>query len=127
GTSRSLWDETAAELRMPLLRFDLPGQGDGPPTDDPLTMADLADAVVRLADRHGLERFAYVGISLTGSLGIELALRHPDRLVSLGLFAANSGGGDPAMWDARIAQVRELGTQSLVDATSERWFTPQTL
>jgi pimeloyl-ACP methyl ester carboxylesterase len=48
----------------------------------------LADLVVEVADRFGIERFAYVGWSWGASIGVHLGVRHPERLRALVLLDA---------------------------------------
>lgn len=125
-TAESVWGPAAPLLaeRFSLLRWDLPGHGRSQPAQGPFTIADLADAVVREADAAGLGRFAYAGVSIGGAVGLELALRHPDRL--LGMVAVCSGAkfGTEEAWHDRARQVRRDGTASLVEATVPRWFAP---
>ncbi len=134
GTTTALWDSTLAALRstergrrLRVLRWDLPGHGASPAATEVFSIADLADAVIALVDDTGGGRFHYVGISHSGTVGIELALRYPDRLLTLGLVATGSSIGTPAGWAERAAQVRAQGTASLVTGSTERWFTPATL
>lgn len=131
GTTTALWGPAVAELRavpagagLRVFRFDLPGHGSSLPTAVPFSFADLADAVVRLVDETGGGRFHYAGVSFGGAIGIELALRYPGRLLSLGIFCSDAKIGMPASWVDRAAQVRRQGTPSLVGATPARWFAP---
>jgi 3-oxoadipate enol-lactonase/4-carboxymuconolactone decarboxylase len=128
GTTSSLWGPAVAALTAGgrratrVLRFDLPGHGSSPAATEPFTMAELADSVLRLVDEAGGGRFHYAGVSLGGAVGIELALRHPDRLLSLGIFCSNAKIGTEQTWIDRVAQVTSQGTPSLVAGTPARWF-----
>ncbi len=131
GTTTALWQSalssrvsSAARGRARVLRFDLPGHGASPVATEPFTMGELADAVLRLVDEVGGGRFHYAGVSLGGAVGIELALRHPDRILSLGIFCSNARIGTEQTWIDRAAQVTTQGTPSLVGATPARWFAP---
>jgi 3-oxoadipate enol-lactonase/4-carboxymuconolactone decarboxylase len=131
GTTSALWQPALAALaasgrtrHLRILRFDHPGHGASPATREPFTMSELADAVVRLVDETGGGRFHYVGLSLGGAIGIELALRHPDRLLSLGLFCTGARIGTAESWTERAAQARTQGTPSLVGGSATRWFAP---
>lgn len=134
GTSTAVWqpvvDElvrTGANARLRILRWDLPGHGASPATTAPFSVEDLADAVVRLVDEVGGGRFHYGGLSLGGAVGIELALRHPDRVLSLALFGTGAKIGTAEGWVERAAQARTQGTASLVTGSAGRWFTPGTM
>src|SRR5699024_5899691 len=71
-----------------------------------------------------LTTFHYAGVSVAGVIGLELAVRHPDRLGSLTVICSAAKIGDAATWAQRAAQVRAQGTPSLVDGSARRWFAP---
>ncbi len=54
-----------------------------PITSAPYVLADMADDTVRLLDAVGLGRVHLVGASMGGMIAQEVALRHPERLLSL--------------------------------------------
>lgn len=54
---------------------------DAPPADGWLDT--WADDVARVADRLGIDRFVYTGVSHGAGIGWHLARRHPDRLIAL--------------------------------------------
>jgi len=87
-------------------------------------MQGLAADVVTIADGLGIDRFAYVGLSLGGAIGQTLAVEHSDRLTSLVLCCTAPVFGDPATWRERSARVTAEGMAWLVETTRERWFTP---
>ena len=49
----------------------------------PYALADMADDTVRLLDALGLDRVHLVGASMGGMIAQEVALQHPERLLSL--------------------------------------------
>jgi 3-oxoadipate enol-lactonase / 4-carboxymuconolactone decarboxylase len=131
GTTTSLWqpvvdllERSDAGRGLRVLRFDLPGHGDSPATREAFSIGDVAEAVLRLVDETGGGRFHYAGISLGGTVGLELALRHPERLLSLTLFCTSARIGTPDGWAERGAQARTQGTSSLVIGSAQRWFAP---
>ena len=126
GTTHAMWDELAADLARDfrVVRFDTRGHGASPAPASAYTVAGLADDVAGLADSLGLDRFAYVGLSLGGAIGQVLGIEHRDRLTSLVLCCTAPVFGSPDTWHERAAQVRSEGVEGLVDATVERWFTP---
>ena len=58
--------------------------GDSP---GPFTIAQQAQDVLAIADQLGLERFSFLGHSMGGGVGFELASTSPHRLVRLVLVA----------------------------------------
>lgn len=126
GTTHRLWDRLAEDLSgdFRVVRFDTRGHGQSPAPDTSYTLDGLAQDVVALADRLGLDRFAYLGLSLGGAIGQRLGSAHGDRLTSLVLAATAPVFGTPDLWRERADTVRGSGTDALVEATTERWFTP---
>jgi 3-oxoadipate enol-lactonase len=68
----------------------------------------------------------FVGLSMGGMVGMELALRAPERMRSLAV--CNARGSSPAQyrdaWVERSASVRTGGIESIVETSIGRWFTP---
>jgi 3-oxoadipate enol-lactonase len=126
GTTGELWRDLAADLSRDhrVVSLDLRGHGRSPVPPGPYTVEELAADVVATADELGLERFAYVGLSIGGAVGQVLGLDHGHRLSSLVLCCTAPVFGDAATWSERAAQVRRDGLEPLVEATTERWFTP---
>jgi pimeloyl-ACP methyl ester carboxylesterase len=70
--------------------LDLRGHGDSDPADDgDYSIAALAGDVAAAADQLGLRRFVLAGHSLGGSVAIEYAGRHPERVAGLLLVDPN--------------------------------------
>ncbi|MGH3331243.1 MAG: 3-oxoadipate enol-lactonase [Nocardioidaceae bacterium] len=125
GTTLSMWDSLAGYLAPAyhVVRFDIRGHGSSPTPAGPYSMSELAGDVIALADELELERFAYVGLSLGGAIGLTLAVEHPERLTSLVLCCAAPVFGEPETWRERSARVTAEGTGWLVETTRDRWFT----
>jgi 3-oxoadipate enol-lactonase / 4-carboxymuconolactone decarboxylase len=126
GTALAMWDDQAAALsgRFRVLRFDHRGHGGSPVPAGPYTVEEMAEDVVALLDRLGIERLAYCGLSLGGMVGMRLALAHPERIERLVVCCTSAHLGPPEMWTERAATAREQGVGPLVAASLERWFTP---
>ena len=126
GTTGELWRELAADLSRDhrVVSLDLRGHGGSPVPPGPYTIEGLAADVVATADALGLDRFGYVGLSIGGAVGQVLGLDHAERLTSLVLCCTAPVFGDSATWTDRAAAVRREGLEPLVEATTERWFTP---
>lgn len=75
--------------------MDVRGYGDSDDYEGPLQFRDLVDDVVRVLDFMKAEKAHLVGLSMGGRIAREVALRHPDRLLSLTL--ANTSPGFDAL------------------------------
>ncbi len=128
GTSTVLWEAAAPALaeHHRLLAWDLPGHGESPAATDAFTVAELADAVVAAVDgtSAGEEPFFMAGVSLGGATGLELLLRHGERVRAAAIVASAARLGEPQAWHERAFKVRAESTSSLIIASAERWFAP---
>ncbi len=106
-----------------VIRYDLPGHGGSPPPARSQTMASLAASVVELLDALGVERFHYVGVSLGGAIGEQLAVDYPDRVATLTAIATAARFADPGSWRRHAALVRAQGTRAVRDSRPGVWFT----
>lgn len=124
GTTTGMWDELATALREHhrVIRIDTRGHGNSPVPDGPYTVTELADDVLAVVDRLGIERFDMVGLSLGGAIAQTLALQAPERLGSMVLACTGPSFGDPANWWQRAADVRTSGMSWLVEPSTQRWF-----
>jgi 3-oxoadipate enol-lactonase len=129
GTSTVLWDEAAVSLRahFRVAAWDLPGHGRADAASEPFVVGELADAVVEAVDGFGEEHVLYAGVSLGGAVGLELALRHGERLLALAVVCSGASIGTPSSWRERAERVLRVGTASLVVESATRWFAPTTL
>ncbi|MEV7605953.1 alpha/beta fold hydrolase [Paenarthrobacter sp. NPDC089322] len=127
GTSTVLWTETAALLgdEYDVIGWDLPGHGISPAATDGFDVAELADAVVDLVDSVAPGgRFHYAGVSLGGATGLQLGIKHGDRLRSLSVQCTGAKLGTPEGWHERAETVRSQGTPVMIQGSAERWFAP---
>ncbi|MET7274535.1 4-carboxymuconolactone decarboxylase [Streptomyces flaveolus] len=124
GTTWHMWDRQVPELAQQwrVFRFDLPGHG-GAPAHAAGSVADLTARLLATLDGLGVQRFGYAGCALGGALGIELALRHPERLASLALIAASPRFGTADEFRQRGVIVRTNGLDPIARSAPERWFT----
>lgn len=128
GSAHAMWDDLVADLSSDyrVVAFDTRGHGDSPGAVGPLTMSDLAADVLALADRLDLDRFHYVGVSLGGGIGQQLAIDAPDRVASLTLACTAARFGEAEDWHDRADVVRRDGLGPRREGTGERWFTDET-
>jgi 3-oxoadipate enol-lactonase len=127
SASMDMWEHqvTPLEQRYQVLRYDTRGHGATQAVDGPYTLDQLGDDAISLFDTLGVKAAHWVGISMGGMIGQNIALRYPHRLASLCLCdtTAVMGPDSQPLWDERIAIAKKQGMSGLVDATLDRWFT----
>ena len=126
GTTLEMWGpqaETLAE-RYQVLLYDTRGHGQSSLTPGPYTVPGLGDDALALLDKLSIDQVHFCGLSLGGLTGQAIALKAPERLLSLTLANTSAHIPGPEMWNTRIAKVQEGGMDVIADATMERWFTP---
>ncbi len=72
--------------------FDNRGVGGSDPVRRPLTIREMGQDALRLADELEFSTFHLVGVSMGGMIAQEMALAAPDRTKSLTLIATHAGG-----------------------------------
>jgi 3-oxoadipate enol-lactonase len=130
GSDASLWDRLANALSSDhrVICYDHRGHGDSDTPGGPYTMADLTDDAERLLGeidaRFQSGPVVWIGLSLGGMVGQELALQCPQRL--RGLVIANACAGYSAearaQWQQHIAAIESQGLEGVANAAMERWF-----
>ena len=126
GSASLMWARAIPFLApgVQAVTWDLPGHGDSAPAEAAFTLADIADALIELADKLGVATFDYAGVSISGAIALELALRHPKRLRSTAVICSAAKLGTAESWADRASMVREKGTSAVVPGLAERWFSP---
>ena len=127
GSNFFMWDFqlAALEAQYRVLRYDTRGHGGSQATAGPYSLDVLGDDALALMDNLGFDRVHWVGLSMGGMVGQNIALRHPDRLLSVSLcdtMAQLPVEAQP-IWQDRINTARSKGLEALVEPTMERWFT----
>jgi 3-oxoadipate enol-lactonase len=126
GCDLTMWDGLADQLAQDcrVIAYDHRGHGDSDAPPGPYSMADLADDAARLLRELDTGPVVWIGLSMGGMVGQELALRHPTLVQAL--VAANTTSGYPfpaqAMWQQRIATVRESSLAAIADTVMARYF-----
>jgi len=92
-----LSDQHVWDAQLPILGrdhtvilADSRGQGRSTRTDEPITYALMADDYVALLDYLNIDKVDLVGWSDGGIIGLDIAMRYPERLKSLFAQAANA-------------------------------------
>ncbi|MGI5459243.1 4-carboxymuconolactone decarboxylase [Streptomyces sp. CA-249302] len=124
GTTWHMWDRQVPELikQWRVFRFDLPGHG-GAPAYPAGSVAELTARLLATLDSFGVQRFGYAGCALGGAIGVELALRHPERLASLAVISASPRFGTADEFRQRGVIVRTNGLDPIARTSPDRWFT----
>ncbi|MFF5971106.1 alpha/beta fold hydrolase [Streptomyces sp. NPDC012769] len=125
GTTWHMWDRQIPELSRSwrVVRFDLPGHG-GAPAHPAASVAELGDRLLATLDELGVQRFGYAGCALGGAVGLDLALRAPQRVASLALVATSPRFGTADEFRQRGVIVRTNGLEPMARSAPEQWFTP---
>ena len=96
-----------------VLRPDMRGFGRSRERFDPaqgFAISDLVADVIAIIDDIGADTIHYCGEAFGGTLGMQLAAQHPDRIRTLSLVAA------PVFLPQKIQQNYALGEASWIDA-----------
>ncbi len=129
GLNRQVWRDYLPRLqqRYRVLSYDLFGHGDSvaPPAKPSLTL--FAEQLCELMNETGIERAALVGFSLGGMINRRIAIDHPERVSALVIVNSPHEREPDAQ---RLVEQRALdsaagGPGATLDATIERWFTPE--
>lgn len=125
GATHRMWDAQldALERRFRVLRYDTRGHGASPVPDGPYSIDDLADDLVGILDRRGIDTAHLVGLSLGGMTAMRVAARNPDRVNRMVLLCTAAELAPAQAWTDRAAAVRAGGAESVAPAVIARWFT----
>ena len=127
GARRATFDRLVEGLcdRFTCIPYDLRGHGLTPWTGGRFGLDDLVEDLEALRDRLGISKAHFAGHSLGGMIGPAYARRHPDRVLSLGLWstAAFRDPDDSQKVRAVVAAMREKGIGPVLDTLTARWFT----
>ncbi|RXT05729.1 alpha/beta fold hydrolase [Ammoniphilus sp. CFH 90114] len=87
-----------------VIRFDIRGHGHSSPSSLPITYSLIADDMIAIMDKLGLEKAYFCGYSMGGTAVLEVLLRYPER--SLGGIVL---GGLSEVLDLRLRSQILLG------------------
>jgi 3-oxoadipate enol-lactonase len=122
-----MWEPQIQALKPQyfIVAIDNVGHGESDVPAGDYTVADMAAAVLAVADAAQLQRFHYCGLSVGGLTGQWLGAHHRDRLLSLTISNTAAKIGTAELWDERINIVRTQGMGALADGVIARWFSPR--
>ncbi|RFP17774.1 3-oxoadipate enol-lactonase [Duganella sp. BJB488] len=126
GCDLTMWDSLANQLAADcrVIAYDHRGHGASSAPQGLYSMADLADEAAALLRELDTGPVVWIGLSMGGMVGQELALRHPSLVRALALGNTTSRYPEAAReaWQQRIATVREQGIEVIADAVMGRYF-----
>jgi 3-oxoadipate enol-lactonase len=126
GCDLTMWDGLANQLAADcrVISYDHRGHGSSDAPAGPYTMVELADDAARMLRELDSGPVVWIGLSMGGMVGQELALRHPSLVAAL--VIANSTSQYPAaardVWQQRIDTVRNHGMEAIADTVMGRYF-----
>jgi 3-oxoadipate enol-lactonase len=127
GSDLSMWDPQMPEFlkHYRVVRYDHRGHGgtDAPP--GPYSFARLAQDAVDILDALEIKRAHWCGLSMGGMTGMRLLTHHAERIDRAVLANTAAYMGPAELWEGRIRSATDGEMAALVDATLERWFTPE--
>jgi 3-oxoadipate enol-lactonase len=125
-TDSRLWEPQLHSFAQShtVLRVDLPGFGNSPLETN---LVSNTGAVRDAMDAEGIDRAALVGVSLGGSVALEIALESPQRVSALALVGA---GLPDQEWSEEVlsffaeeeAALERGDLDAAVDANLQMWF-----
>lgn len=123
-STHAMWDRQMPALleRYRVLRYDTRGHGASETSPGPYSIDLLADDAASLIAATGVGPVHFVGLSMGGMIGQQLAIRHPQLVRSLALCDTASEMPPRSMWEERFAVARAEGIEGLVESTIKRWF-----
>ena len=126
GVDLSMWDDLANRLAEDcrVICYDHRGHGGSDAPPGPYTLAELAEDAERLLAELDAGPVTWIGLSMGGMIGQELALRHPERVNALVIANSTSNYPEEAqqMWRQRIERVEQGGLAAIADGVMERYF-----
>jgi 3-oxoadipate enol-lactonase len=122
---RTIWAPLVAQLPdVDVLTYDARGHGESSKSPGPYTAAQFADDLADLLDGVGWPNAIVLGASMGGSIAIEFAHAHADRVTALGLVDTTAwyGADAPATWADRGKKAQTDGFASMIGFQVTRWF-----
>jgi 3-oxoadipate enol-lactonase len=124
----SMWDTQMPALSsFRVLRYDLRGQGGTQATPAPYSIDLLVSDLVSLLDEIGVKKTHLAGLGLGGAIAQAVAIKHPDRLLSLAACCcrAKMVPDFAVLWHGLAGAVKKNGFESIVEPTAQRWFSDE--
>jgi 3-oxoadipate enol-lactonase len=131
---RAMWKEQVAGIGSiyKVIAPDLRGHGDSPAPEGDYTIDEMADDVIELLDRLGLDDPVVVGgLSMGGYVAVSLVARYPERVRALMLMDTRAAADSPEAAQKREELARAVlaagNAGPAVEAMTPRLFARITL
>ena len=129
GLTRETWGGMLPALseRYSILNYDLYGHGQSAPPPQKPDLSLYARQLRDLMDETGIGEAALVGFSLGGMINRRFAMDFPGRAAALAILNSPHERSPEAQKtvEQRAADTGAGGPGATLDATIERWFTPE--
>lgn len=129
GLNRQIWSsfEAALESRYRVLSYDLYGHGESVAAPQKPSVTLYSEQLIGLLDELQIEACVATGFSLGGMINRRMAIDHPERVCALVILNSPHERGDEAqaLVEQRALDSAAGGPGATLDATIERWFTPE--
>jgi pimeloyl-ACP methyl ester carboxylesterase len=129
GLNRLIWDRFMSRLgqRYRVLSYDLYGHGESASPPHKPSVTTFSEQLIGLMDELGIAQCALVGFSLGGMINRRMAIDHPERVSALAILNSphDRGAEAQALAEQRALDAASGGPGATLDATIERWFTPE--
>ena len=129
----TMWRQQIAEFRNThrVLAVDLPGFGQSSPAAGEMSIVGFADRLAEFLDQIGVtEQVTLCGLSMGGSIALQFALRHPEKLARLILCDCRAVADSPEAQKMRhdlADRVLKQGPEFVAEAMATRLFAASTL
>lgn len=128
GMTRATWDDIAPDLAQTfrVITYDLCGHGQSRLPAQPPSLTFLSKQLENMLDVLAVPTAVLVGFSLGGMINRRFAMYHPDRVLALVVLNSPHERNPEAqrLVEERALQTSAEGPKATIDATLERWFTP---
>ena len=129
GINRQLWDDYVPELsrNYRVLSYDLYGHGESIPPPEVPSLKLFSKQLKGLLEELQIDKSVILGFSLGGMINRRFTMDFPEYVQALIILNSphERDPGEQKIIEERVAQTAEGGTQGTLEASLERWFTPE--
>lgn len=127
GLDHRMWRDVIPLIadRFRVIAYDLRGHGTAAGAPRAIGLETYADDLVALLDGLRIESAHVVGLSLGGSIALQVALTRPERMKSLTVIASTAWSFDA--FEQRALAAERDGMEAQIIPSLTRWFRPEDL